>query len=93
MARLPLHPRLAGWMSRARRTRLHQFGADLAALLSERDISAGALEKYDTSARTGYLPPGSTSFVPRRKGTVIPDGHGINGLYGLLTGLQGNSCA
>jgi len=38
MARLPLHPRLSRNDAEGRWTRLSRLGADLAALLSERDI-------------------------------------------------------
>jgi ATP-dependent helicase HrpB len=42
MARLPLHPRLARLMVRARELSVLPLGADLAALLSERDIVRSA---------------------------------------------------
>ena len=74
MARLPLHPRLAGLMSRAVVLGCISLGADLAALLSERDIirrctyrSMIQAHEPDISARLDIL-------RAWRKGKDVPDG-------------------
>jgi ATP-dependent helicase HrpB len=73
MARLPLHPRLSGLMTRAVEVGCIRLGADLAALLSERDIirrgtlrSMIQVQEPDISSRLDIL-------RAWRKGTVVPD--------------------
>jgi len=57
MARLPLHPRLAHMMVAARKLRCVPLAADLAALLSERDLlrAAGAAGDADIRSRLTVL--------------------------------------
>jgi len=52
MARLPVHPRLAHLLLRARALGLAPLGARLAALLSERDLLRGAAAGRDADIRT-----------------------------------------
>ena len=52
MARLPVHPRLAHLLLRARALGRERLGAELAALLSERDLLRGAAAADDADIRT-----------------------------------------
>jgi len=74
MARLPLHPRLARLMSRAAELGCISLGADLAALLSERDIIRRGTSRSMIQVHEPDIAERLEILRAWRRGKDVPDG-------------------
>jgi ATP-dependent helicase HrpB len=85
MGRLPVHPRLAHMMVRAREMGLGALAADIAALLEERDSLRGE-ERGDLRARLDALRSGADAADRGLRARLLAESHRLRILLGLGKG-------